>query len=113
MTCVFHHGLGDERHVLDIAHSARRTCAPRRPVHAAGIEFHHTLFIRQTTKTHAVILGIVFWTLHYSERSVECVSAAAEELVRVFELVVIIPGTNDDDAFHACLSVSRALSISL
>src|SRR5438552_574102 len=77
------------------------------------IEFDHAFFIRQTAKAHAVIFGIVFGTLHHSERRVECVSAAAEELVRVPEIVVTIPGTNDDRAFAACLCDWRRLGLPL
>src|SRR5207237_1733295 len=95
--------LGSNRYILYISCTAHGPCAARRPMHAAGIEFDHAFFIRQTAKAHAVIFGIVFGTLHHSERRVECVSTAAEELVRVPEIVVTIPGSNDERAFAGCL----------
>src|ERR1700722_19902651 len=95
---MFPHGLLDQSPLLDVAHAANRSCAPRRPVHAAGVEFHHAFFVGNSAQTDRIVIGIVFRTFHHLEGSIECVSPTFQKGECVFEISVAVVGANNDGA---------------
>ena len=86
---VLHHGLGDQRNVLDIPNAPDRAGAAGRTVHAAGIELHNAFFIGQPTQSDAVFVGIVFRSLYNLQSGIERVAAIFQEGEGVVEIVEI------------------------
>ncbi len=67
---VFHHCLGRQRDVLDVAHAADRSRPARGAMHATRVEFHDSFFVGQAAEADAVVVGIVFRTHHHADGSV-------------------------------------------
>ena len=84
---VVHDGAGQERDVLDVLHRAHRSGAPRRTVHARGIQFDHAIFVRQPAETNGLVIGVIFLRLADQGDSVESIAAAAQQVVGRIERV--------------------------
>ena len=84
---VLHHCLGHQRNILDVPHASNRPGAPRRTVHAAGIEFHHAFFVGQPAQSDAVFVGIIFRAFHHFQRRIERVAAVFQEGEGIVEIV--------------------------
>ncbi len=69
------------RHVLDVAYASDRTGAARWAVHAACIEFHHAILVRQPTQSDAIVVGIILLRLSHVDTSVQRVGAIEQHLV--------------------------------
>ena len=70
--------------------AATDACHARRPMHAAGIEFHHAVFIGQAAKSHAVVIGIVFRPGDHLHHGIERVAAAGQHGIAAIQIVVAI-----------------------
>jgi hypothetical protein len=49
-------------------------------MHAAGIEFHHALFIWQPAQSNAVLVGVILRSFYDLERGIERVAAIFQKL---------------------------------
>src|ERR1700723_2897085 len=78
--------------------AAARAGAPRRPVHAAGVEFDHAFFVGNSAETDRIVIGIVFRTFHHLEGSIEGVSPTFQKGECAFEISVAVVGANNDGA---------------
>ena len=92
---MFHHRFGQQRNVLDIVHARHRPRHARRPMHAAGVEFHHAIFVRQTSQPNAVIVGIIFRAGNHLHYGIQRVASAREHRIAAVEVVVPIRGADD------------------
>ena len=96
VTGVLHHGLGQQRHILDVAHAADRAGAPRWSVHAGGVEFDDTFFVREPAEPYAVVIGIIFLNFPDGDGGIERVLSALEHLVAVIDTVPPIRAGDKD-----------------
>ncbi len=96
MPGLLHHSFRNQRNILDISHPADRPRPPRRPVHAASIEFDHAFLVGDSPKPDAGVIRIVLRPLHHAQRRVQRVSTAGEECVCVVEIVESVVCTNND-----------------
>ena len=71
---VLHHSFGNGRNIPDVTDAAHRSGAAAGPVHAAGVEFHHAFFVGNTTESDAVVVWVIFRSLHNAESSVQRVA---------------------------------------
>ena len=88
--------LATMRNILDIAHAAHRSGAPRRTVHAAGIEFDHAFFVRQAAQADAVVVGIVLRPGDDQDRGIQCVAAFAQVFETSIQVSEPVVGRDDD-----------------
>ena len=94
---VLHHRFRDQGNILDIAHAAHRPRAPRRPMHAAGIEFDHAFFVRAGRPSPTlVIVRIVFRPGHHQDRGIQRVAALAQMFEGPIEVSKPVVRADDD-----------------
>jgi hypothetical protein len=99
MTCVLHHRLADHANVLDVAYSTDRSCAPGRAMHAAGVEFYHAFFIRQSAQTDRIVVGVVLRPLDHLNRSLQRISTPLQERVGSLSVWISVVRADDDGGF--------------
>src|SRR6266478_3463841 len=95
---VLHDRLGDARNILDVTNAADGSRAARRPMHAAGVEFDHSLFIGKAAEADRIVIRIVFRTLYNPQGGVERVATIFQVSEGVVEIIDTVVGTNDDRA---------------
>src|SRR5207237_7482248 len=79
-----------------IAYTSDCASAPRRSMHAAGIQLDHALLVRQPTQANAVIVRIILWTFHHAQCSIQRVATVLEERVCIVQILATVSRTNDD-----------------
>ena len=70
-------------------------------MHAAGVEFNHTLFVGKAAESDAIVVRIIFRAFHDAKGGVQRIAPVFQESERIVEVIVAIVGADDDRALAA------------
>src|SRR4029079_17172651 len=104
MVRMIHHRLGHERRSANAFQRRDAACALLWTVHAARIELHNAVGVRQAAITDAVVFGIALHDVYACDERIEHVGAAGQESKGLFTarrgtavLETVAVGRGDDD----------------
>src|SRR3990170_6157312 len=83
MVGVFHHSLRHERRRADSFNCSDTSCTFLRPMHAAGVELHNTVGVRQAAVAHAGVLRIKFVDVDTRNQGVESIGPGRQTSERL------------------------------